>query len=345
MVGTFDRAAKAPMPRKHYVRDSAQLRLNLKLLAISPKPKLSALSLSNVPRQIFVDQHNSNSRPWSKEKKNLPDGLYMVDNISCLHLQMLITPVYDLPQDILKTLTRKDDTNVGSSHSHIENTPEEKPRIELKVDNAVGSKSCSLCGVAFYTVEDQRSHVRSDLHTYNLKQRLRGANPVSEGDFESLVGDLDESLSGSDSSDSEDDEKGDAHKETTLSALLKKQAALSSPNTDVHSSENPPPKNPKRGSGKAPLYWFATPTLPSNTYLGIYRGIFTVAEQEKEDAILDTLQNKQLSPKPQSKVAIDSNGVPVPAAYKDPHIFLCMIGGGHFAAMVVSGGVPKSFIH
>jgi hypothetical protein len=42
--------------------------------------------------------------------------------------------------------------------------------------------------VTFYTVEEQRSHVRSDLHGYNLKQKIKGANPVSEGDFEKLIG-------------------------------------------------------------------------------------------------------------------------------------------------------------
>jgi len=147
--------------------------------------------------------------------------------------------------------------------------------------------------------------------------------------------DLDESLSGSDSSDSEDDDEGDTRKETTLSALLKKQAAISSTNNE--DSEEFIPKKRKRGSGKPPLLWFTTPTLPSNTYLGIYRSIFTNTEQENEVAVLDTIKNKQLSPKPQSKVPVDSNnGVPLPEAYKGPHMFLCMIGGGHFAAMVVS---------
>ena len=223
--------------------------------------------------------------------------------------------------------------NEGPSQDDVKDTAESTVNPEPKSDNAVGSKSCSLCGVAFHTVEDQRSHVRSDLHGYNLKQRLRGANAVSESDFENLIGNLDESLSGSDSEDSEDDENGNARKETTLSALLKKQAAISSANID--SSEDPAPKNPKRGSGIAPLYWFATPTLPKNTYLGMYRAIFTAAEQQNEASILDIVQNKQLSPKPQPKVAVDANGIPLPAAYKDPHMFLCMIGGGHFAAMVV----------
>jgi hypothetical protein len=147
--------------------------------------------------------------------------------------------------------------------------------------------------------------------------------------------DLDESLSGSDSSDSEDDENGDARKETTLSALLKKQAAISSSNNE--DGEDFAPTKRKRGSGKAPLFWFTTPALPTNTYLGIYRAIFTNAEQANESGVLDIIQKKQLSPKPQTKIPTDSNtGFPLPEAYKDPHMFLCMIGGGHFAAMVVS---------
>src|SRR3954465_12769377 len=88
--------------------------------------------------------------------------------------------------------------------------------------------------------------------------------------------DLDESLSGSDSSDSEDDENGDARKDTTLSALLKKQAAMSASNNEDGVDLR---KKRKRGSGNAPIYWFTTPTLPTNTYLGIYRTIFSISEQ------------------------------------------------------------------
>ncbi|KAF4634308.1 hypothetical protein G7Y89_g3800 [Cudoniella acicularis] len=242
--------------------------------------------------------------------------------------------IYDLPTDILTTLTRKEGDGpeqAGATNS----TTDEESRPESRTESTDGSKSCSLCGVTFYTVEDQRSHVRSDLHGYNLKQRIRGANPVSETDFEKLVGDLNESLSGSDSSDSEDDEDGGPRKETTLSALLKKQAAISSQNNGEEDEFTP--KKMKRGSGKPPLLWFTTPSLPNNAYLGIYRAIFTNAEQENEAAALDILRQKQLSPKPQTKVPTDpSTRLPLPEAYKGPHMFLCMIGGGHFAAMVVS---------
>jgi hypothetical protein len=186
------------------------------------------------------------------------------------------------------------------------------------------------------------------LHGYNLKQRIRGAKPVSEADFEKLVGgmvsdsilelllnliDLDESLSGSDSSDSDDDENGDLRKETTLSALLKKQAAISSNNVE---GDDFAPTKRKRGSGRPPLLWFTTPKLPTNTYLGIYRAIFTNSEQENEASAIDIIQKKQLTPKSQGKIPANASGVPLPEAYKGPHIFLCMIGGGHFAAMVVS---------
>lgn len=54
-------------------------------------------------------------------------------------------------------------------------------------ESPVGSQACSLCGLSFISVEDQRSHLKSDLHNYNLKQKMRGRKPVSENDFEQLI--------------------------------------------------------------------------------------------------------------------------------------------------------------
>lgn len=97
--------------------------------------------------------------------------------------------MYDLPKDILSTLTPKDDTNEGPDQEGLA-TQETEKTSKPESDHAAvaGSKACSLCGVTFHTVEDQRSHIRSDLHGYNLKQRIRGSVAVSEGDFEKLVG-------------------------------------------------------------------------------------------------------------------------------------------------------------
>jgi hypothetical protein len=128
-----------------------------------------------------------------------------------------------------------------------------------------------------------------------------------------------------------------------LSALLKKQAAISS-NQDTNEDGDFTSRKRKRGSGKAPIYWFTNPILPPNTYLGIYRAIFSNAEQENESVLLDIIQRKQLKSKPQAKVTLDAKGFPIPEAYREPHIFMCMIGGGHFAAMIVSL-TPRSSKH
>ncbi|KAF3014264.1 hypothetical protein G7054_g12953 [Neopestalotiopsis clavispora] len=244
--------------------------------------------------------------------------------------------VYDLPPEVLTTLTFASSTSEVAAPEAISSpTEDESTRSSSPApsDNqSVGSQTCSLCALTFDNVLDQRGHQKSDLHHYNLKQKLRGRPPVSETEFEKLIGDLDESLSGSDSSESEDD---DDKKESTLTALLKKQATLAEKNSngDAGDDDEESPRR-QRGSGKPPLLWFSSPVLPTNTYFGIYRAIFKPDESNKETELVEVIRKKQLEPIPAPKPNAD--GGIAPAAYKGPHIFLCMIGGGHFAAMVVS---------
>ncbi|TKA64513.1 hypothetical protein B0A49_10224 [Cryomyces minteri] len=246
--------------------------------------------------------------------------------------------VFDLPEEILLTLQAKSQTD--STPTAPADTLPSTPTSEIQDGAPTTATSCALCGLAFPNVQEQRSHVRSDLHGYNLKQKMRGLQPVGEEDFDKLVGDLDESISGTDSSDSgsdsEDEEaSGTGRKESTLSALLKKQAKLSASDMDDFA-----PKKRKRGSGKPPLVWFSTPKLPENTSLGIYRAIFSDAEQVEESHLVETIRKKQLPPTAPPKAPPtnpDSGGVALPSpAVVGPHYFLCMIGGGHFAAMLVS---------
>ncbi|EAT78843.2 hypothetical protein SNOG_13819 [Parastagonospora nodorum SN15] len=125
-------------------------------------------------------------------------------------------------------------------------------------------------------------------------------------------------------------EDGNKPKDSTLSALLKKQAKISNPEFDEFAA-----RKKQRGPGKPPLLWFGSPSLPENLSLGVYRAIFSNEEQEEESHILETIRKKQLSPTQPPKVKPDG-GVPLPGADIGPHYFLCMIGGGHFAAMVVA---------
>ncbi|KAG6000622.1 hypothetical protein E4U21_005274 [Claviceps maximensis] len=253
--------------------------------------------------------------------------------------------VYDLPTNVLDSLTLKaaSDNAAGSDDDEIaQKTTEKGP--DASTESHVGAQSCSLCGLSFSSFLDQRSHLKSDLHHYNLKQKLRNQQPVSEQEFEKLIGDLDESLSGSDSEDSDDDYDDDddnnggtndhGKSESVLTALLKKQARLigrKGEAVDVDPSDDT--KSSQGSRGKAPLIWFSSPILPENHYFGLYRAILTGEEQRNPD-LVDVLRKKQVEPISLPKPGKD--GTLPPMAYKGPHIFLCMIGGGHFAAMVVS---------
>ncbi|KAI2619660.1 hypothetical protein GGR54DRAFT_123470 [Hypoxylon sp. NC1633] len=254
--------------------------------------------------------------------------------------------VYDLPEQVLSTLTSKRDGAIDGQDI-AEQTRKSVSKTQIQdapsgiSSTVVGSQSCSLCALSFATVQDQRSHLKSDLHHYNLKQKLRGRSPVSETEFEKLIADLDESLSGSDSSDSdeEDEDNGDNKESNLLTTLLKKQATLADKKNNSNTGNNQEEdqdgsSRKRRGGGAQPLLWFTSPLLPPNNYFGIYRAIFSLDESRDESHIVDMIKKKQLEPIPAPKPNSGSNATS--AAYKGPHIFLCMIGGGHFAAMVVA---------
>jgi len=228
--------------------------------------------------------------------------------------------VYDLPQELLATLSAK-----TANQSVAEQTPEDDPKdpeIAAQESTIATSTQCSLCRVSYHNVQEQRSHVRSDHHRYNLKSQLRGNPPLDEVQFAKAVGDLDESISGSESSESEEEEDGT---NTTLTALLRKQAKLSETNEEADATV--------KGTSKSPLFWLSSSSLPSNKSLGVYRAIFSSAEQDEPGHLVDTIRKKQLAP---VKARPNNAQAQQDPAAAGPHIFMCMIGGGHFAAMLVS---------
>lgn len=171
--------------------------------------------------------------------------------------------------------------------------------------------------MSFATPPEHREHVRSDHHKYNVRAQLRGHAALDEIQFTKAIGELDESISGSESSEEEEEEGNQ------LTALLKRQAKISQ--AAEEGGENSTPKS----TGKNPLLWFSNPALPPNTSLGVYRALFTNAEQEEPRYLAESLTKKQLDPIDPQK----NKGKPQSSS---PHIFMCMIGGGHFAAMLVS---------
>ncbi|KAL8704710.1 MAG: hypothetical protein Q9201_002134 [Fulgogasparrea decipioides] len=243
--------------------------------------------------------------------------------------------VFDLPHELLVTLSLKDPSS-SQSHSDDGSSPLRKDTLVAGLedkdpkDPKAASTSCVLCSANFSDLQEQRRHVRSDWHGYNLKQKLRGGKPATETEFEKLVEDLNESLSGSDSESEDNDDPN----ESTLTTLLKKQARIGHPEAEGFDEFSP--KKRKRGSGKPPLIWFSSSLLPSNTSFGIYRALFTTGEQEHDSDMVKIIRDKQLKPVSSQPPADASNGVPLPSTMTSPHVFLCMVGGGHFAGMIVS---------
>ena len=232
------------------------------------------------------------------------------------------------------TLHLKDPTISPSTEKSSPHASEagQETNVETSIGPVKPSTTCQLCGTDSSSVQEQRLHVKTDWHKYNLKQKIKGAQSVSENEFEKLVDDLNESISGSGSETSDSEADGEETKESTLSALLKKQAKLGQSNTQ----EEVTPKKRKRGSEKRPLIWFSTSLLSSNISLGIYRALFTNSEQEQPD-LVEVVRTKQLRPVSAKPLSADeSSGVPLPSTMTSPQIFLCMIGGGHFAGMIVS---------
>ena len=230
--------------------------------------------------------------------------------------------LYDLPPELIETLTLQTNNAQASA-----NTEDDEHRPEQRVVNDDGvstSTACKLCKASFRDVSDQRQHVRSDFHRYNLKLQLKQVPPIDEATFVQKIGELDESISGSDSSESEVEEtNGDA----TLSALLKRQARIAE-----RDAEGVPTSRRKRGPGNAPMYWMTSPKLPEGMALGIYKAVLPNEDQEKaESSLVHILKRKQIQ-----SVQPKHSGSKQLASPTSPHFFLCMIGGGHFAAAIVA---------
>ena len=94
-------------------------------------------------------------------------------------------PVFDLPEELLYTLELKAQSSAAiqpdpSTTSTDTNGVIQRP--ETPEGAPAPATACALCSMSFATVQEQRGHVRSDLHGYNLKQKMRGLRPVDERD-------------------------------------------------------------------------------------------------------------------------------------------------------------------
>lgn len=235
--------------------------------------------------------------------------------------------VLDLPGELLSSLVLKEQHSQHEPHptdsqQTLSGSLESVSQEPESHQPFKGSASCTLCNATFSTFTAQRDHTRTDWHGYNLKQKLHGLKTVTEIEFEKLIDELDMSISGSE--DDSSDEDTEKIKEASLSALLRKQANL-------YEGEESDLGVRKRILGSSPMVQFTSSLLPLDMSLGIYRVLFTEQELKSVD-LVDTLRKKQLQAfRPVKIGTIQSTPPPT-----SPSVFLCMIGGGHFAGMIIS---------
>jgi len=237
--------------------------------------------------------------------------------------------VFDLPPELLLSLTVEGLDR--PTHHQLEESMYDDgvQQSTTQVEESSQSTSCQTCHVAFKTVQEQRQHVKSDFHRYNIKLSLKEMPAVDGATFIRMIGDLDESISGSESSDSDDE--GNTKIEP-LSILLKKQAKLA----DVEGSQNVEISR-KAVAGNAPMIWMSSSMVGSDNRLGVYKAIFSIEDQSgMNQSPQQVLQSKQLTPVHAKQSGKSHTNGAQNGSTSDPHYFLCMIGGGHFAAMIVS---------
>ncbi|KAI9260565.1 hypothetical protein BDA99DRAFT_572655 [Phascolomyces articulosus] len=182
--------------------------------------------------------------------------------------------------------------------------------------------TCNTCDLVFSTNDrqDHRKHFSTDWHRYNIKRKLvLKQPPVSLSEFEAMLADLAESISGSESEeDTEEDEdtdnesnKDDAKKDDT-NVLVNKQFEQQEKEAALHVSLDAVQHNlsPFEKKHRA-LTWFqATPHIPGSFHFGVYR---------KLTETLDGLQRMQATRFEQRKRVWT----------------IIMMGGGHFAGAVI----------
>lgn len=240
--------------------------------------------------------------------------------------------MYDLPEEILLSLLPRSQPLLDSA---LGQQPDLQKDGQQNADSDLGvgktAASCNLCRAAFTNFTDQREHMRSDWHRYNLKRKVSGSHPLSEGHFERLLEESDISISASEGSSSEEEDLAAARKNSGFSNLFKRRALSNSSavsGSDIAASVRP--------QGGAPLLWFSSPLLQPQMSLGFYKALFTRDELDN-NVSADTIRKKQVRSVPIRGGGKGSrNTTELSRTAASPNIFLCMIGGGHFAGMIVS---------
>lgn len=219
------------------------------------------------------------------------------------------TLVYDLSDRVLRSLQLM--------HFDSSTTEEVLPQQKL-TSEALSHIDSQSSNKNQHEVKD-KDYYKSDLHRFNLKRDLKGLPRLTEEEFEELAGDLDESISGSDSSDSEEEGEGErkdiyAYKKDKLDTIFEKNIQQLE---DLKLQESD--RVVSHLATRSPYILFKSDLLDQDQCFGVYKSLFSIKELEEPIEALKSWKSKSSSGKSA----------------------LLMIGGGHFAGAIINHK-PKS---
>ncbi|GAA5804551.1 hypothetical protein HPULCUR_010051 [Helicostylum pulchrum] len=232
---------------------------------------------------------------------------------------------FDIPKDLLDTLEPVEKDTVFAieekqESSDINALALERLQIQqerLSNEDSTGL-SCNTCNTSFKDRQEQREHFNTDWHRYNIKRRVvLDVEPVTLEQFEVLLADLTESISGS---EDEEEEEDDLQKDDIHSLVQKQKKEQEEKEMLVNDAKQVVLPMMKKYSA---LTWFKQANVPGTSHYGIYSHLLN------EHQTLASIQKSQST------------------SQKKRTWTVLMLGGGHFAGCVIDinaskGGGDKS---
>ncbi|POW09124.1 hypothetical protein PSTT_07050 [Puccinia striiformis] len=188
---------------------------------------------------------------------------------------------FSLPNEIINSIETSKNSNSQNYGDYSEGKEKEKEEEDQKIrTNDLLNYTCTTCNINFDSNETQRNHFRSDWHRFNIKLTTSSNRPVDQAKFNTILEELQDSLSGSDSESNEDDEDDDDDendsKNKNMQDKFNQLTTSSTDQIDDHFSEI------ALLSPSSPLIWFTVSASSSTSnledesvlQLGFYRSIF-----------------------------------------------------------------------
>ncbi|KAI8391286.1 uncharacterized protein BYT42DRAFT_591877 [Radiomyces spectabilis] len=247
--------------------------------------------------------------------------------------------VFYIPKDLISAFSPADQPSdvarlESQPPSNLETYALENLQIQQETDRDKEALACNTCGIEFplHDRTEHRKHFATDWHRYNVKRRLvLGAPPVTQPEFEDLLAgiyfsvdswddinmilhviDLSDSLSGSGSEDSDDEE--DRRDNDKIATLVGKQQMQDSVVADlIQQATSDLQLSPLQRKYSALTWYTASNLYPASLHFGLYRNLFTSLD---DNCKIEKLQAEQYLGKPRIWTVL-------------------LMGGGHFAGAVL----------